>query len=80
MTGVQTCALPISGKTLEVSVGHDGIHEVLSGRLAAAGAPGPATSGAAGASGSGRQKQLAWWILNIVIVLIAVIAISRRMS
>jgi hypothetical protein len=69
-----------AGKTLEVSVGHDGIHEVLSGRLAAAGAPGPATSGAAGASGSGRQKQLAWWILNIVIVLIAVIAISRRMS
>jgi len=67
-----------AGKTLEVAVGHDGIHEVLSGRLAAAGAP--ATSGAASASGSSRQKQLAWWILNIVIVLIAVIAISRRMS
>ena len=69
-----------AGKTLEVAVGHDGIHEVLSGRLAAAGAPGPVTSGAASASGSSRQKQLAWWILNIVIVLIAVIAISRRMS
>jgi hypothetical protein len=69
-----------AGKTLEVAVGHDGIHEVLSGRLAAAGAPGPATPGAASASGSSRQKQLAWWILNIVIVLIAVIAISRRMS
>jgi len=69
-----------AGKTLEVAVGHDGIHEVLSGRLAAAGAPGPATPGAAGASGSSRQKQLVWWILNIVIVLIAVIAISRRMS
>jgi hypothetical protein len=26
------------------------------------------------------HKQLAWWILNIVIVLIAAIAISRRMS
>ena len=69
-----------AGKTLEVAVGHDGIHEVLSGRLTAAGAPAPATPGAAGASGSSRQKQLAWWVLNIVIVLIAVIAISRRMS
>ena len=43
------------------------------------GAPGPATSGAASAL-SASHKQLAWWILNIVIVLIAVIAISRRMS
>jgi hypothetical protein len=69
-----------AGKTLEVTVGHDGIHEVLSGRLAAAaGAPGPATSGAASASSS-SHKQLAWWILNIVVVLIAAIAISRRMS
>ena len=69
-----------AGKTLEVTVGHDGIHEVLSGRLAAAaGAPGPAASGAASALSS-SHKQLAWWILNIVIVLIAVIAISRRMS
>jgi len=67
------------GKTLEVTVGHDGIHEVLSGRLAAAGAPGPATSGAASALSS-SHKQLAWWILNTVIVLIAAIAISRRMS
>jgi hypothetical protein len=69
-----------AGKTLEVTVGHDDIHEVLSGRLAAAaGAPGPASSGAASASSS-SHKQLAWWILNIVIVLIAAIAISRRMS
>ena len=68
-----------AGKTLEVTVGHDGIHEVLSGRLAAAGAPGPATSGAASALSS-SHKQLAWWILNTVIVLIAAIAISRRMS
>ena len=68
-----------AGKTLEVAVGHDGIHEVLSGRLAAAaGAPGAATSAASALSSS--QKQLAWWILNIVIVLIAAIAISRRMS
>jgi hypothetical protein len=69
-----------AGKTLEVTVGHDGIHEVLSGRLAAAAsAPGSATAGPTSSLSSGR-KQLAWWILNIVIVLIAAIAISRRMS
>jgi hypothetical protein len=69
-----------AGKTLEVTIGHDGIHEVLSGRLAAAAsAPGSVTSGAASALSS-SHKQLAWWILNIVIVMIAAIAISRRMS
>ena len=69
-----------TGKTLEVTIGHDGIHEILSGRLAvAAGAPGSTTSGAASALSS-SHKQLAWWILNIVIVLIAAIAISRRTS
>jgi hypothetical protein len=26
------------------------------------------------------HKQMAWWVLNVVIVLIGVIAISRRMS
>jgi hypothetical protein len=26
------------------------------------------------------HKQMAWWILNIVIVLIGVVAVSRRMS
>jgi len=70
-----------AGKTLEVAVGHDGIHEVLSGRLAAAsGGEGSATSGAISALSRSSHKQLAWWILNIVIVLIAAIAISRRMS
>ena len=69
-----------TGKTLQVTVGHDGIHEVLSGRLAVpAGAPASRTSSATSALSS-THKQLAWWILNIVIVLIAAIAISRRMS
>jgi hypothetical protein len=69
-----------AGKTIEVVVGHDGIHEVLSGRLAsAAGESLPARSGAAGPLSSSR-KQLLWWILNIAIVAIAAIAISRRMS
>jgi hypothetical protein len=63
---------------LEVVVAHDGIREVLSGSVSP-----PAAGGAArgGASGMLRDhKQMAWWILNIAVVLIAAIAISRRMS
>lgn len=62
---------------LDLTIGHEGIREVLSGTLA----PPPAGAAAAAASGLlGNHKQLAWWILNIAIVLIAAIAISRRMS
>lgn len=63
---------------LEVTVAHDGIREVLSGHLApgAGGTAAPAGSGA----GSASRKQLWWWALNIAIVLIGAIAISRRMS
>jgi hypothetical protein len=69
------------GKSLQITVGHDGIHEVLSGRITmAANTSGSAASGAASVLSSSSHKQLAWWILNIVIVLIAAIAISRRMS
>lgn len=75
-----------AGKTIEVTVGHDGIHEVLSGRLAPAAGPGSGAAGS-GAAGSGTasvisssHKQLFWWILNIAIVAIAAIAISRRTS
>ena len=61
---------------LEVTVAHDGIREVLSGHVPlspGAGAPAaPATSAS--------RKQLWWWLLNIAIVLIAALAISRRMS
>ncbi len=69
-----------AGKTIEVTVGHDGIHELLSGRLAAS--PGAGVPGSSGITGllSSRHKQLAWWILNIAIVLVAAIAISRRAS
>jgi hypothetical protein len=62
---------------LDLLIGHDGIRELLSGTLAPP-APVTAINGAAGRLGS--HKQLAWWILNIAIVLIAAIAISRRMS
>jgi hypothetical protein len=68
-----------AGKTIEITVGHDGIHEVLSGRLGPPGASAAASSGAARLL-SGSHKQLYWWILNIAIVLIAAIAISRRIS
>lgn len=67
------------GGKLEVLVTHDDIREVLSGTL-----PPPATGGAAeaGRTGSvlGDHKQLAWWVLNIAVVLIAALAISRRTS
>jgi hypothetical protein len=61
----------------EAVLAHDGIRELLSGTLPA-GAAAPSSTGAEGLLGN--HKQMAWWILNIAIVLIAVIAISRRMS
>jgi hypothetical protein len=62
---------------LAVTVGHDGIRELLEGRFN----PNAAVAPAAGVSGlGGNHKQLLWWILNIGIVLVAVLAISRRMS
>jgi hypothetical protein len=68
---------------LEITVAHDGLREVLSGRLPGIG--GTVAGGGSLAQGGGAglfksHKQLAWWILNIVVVLIGVIAISRRMS
>ena len=58
---------------LEVTVTHDGIREVLGAHVTLAdAAPAPA--------GTGVHNQLLWWILNIAIVLIAALAISRRMS
>ncbi|HVN46078.1 MAG TPA: hypothetical protein VMT66_12695 [Steroidobacteraceae bacterium] len=78
------CALPSgspqAGKTIAVTVGHDGIREVLDGRL-----PGPAAASRPSSPGatsgmSSSRKQLLWWVLNIAVVLIAAIAISRRTS
>ncbi len=70
---------PASGAhRLEVMVAHDGIREVLDGTVATAAAAAPVAAGGRGLLRD--HKQLAWWILNIAIVLIAVIAISRRMS
>lgn len=68
------------GAALEVVVTHDGIREVLSGSLPRVLEGKPAAGPRAGSGMSSSRKQLAWWILNIAIVLIAVVAISRRMS
>jgi hypothetical protein len=71
----------ITDAHLEVVVAHDGIREILSGRITI---PAARTGGARNASGTASvlrdHKQMAWWILNIAIVLIAAIAISRRLS
>jgi hypothetical protein len=61
---------------LDLVIDHDGIRELLNGALAAP----AAGAGSAAASLVRDHKQLAWWILNIGIVLIAALAISRRMS
>jgi hypothetical protein len=58
-------------RDVEITVGHDGIREILSGKVVAA----EATSAD---SLLRDHKQVAWWILNIVIVLVAAIALSRR--
>jgi hypothetical protein len=64
---------------LEVVVAHDGIREVLGGRITVTGEGGGGNASGA-ASVLHDHKQMAWWILNIAIVLIAAIAISRRLS
>jgi hypothetical protein len=58
-------------KDVEIIVAHDGIREILSGKVAAAEA-------ASADSLLRDHKQVAWWILNIAIVLVAAIALSRR--
>src|SRR5580658_517425 len=69
---------------LEIVVAHDGVREVLDGQLpiatGAATATAPPAAGATGKLSALIHKQGSWWVLNIVIVLIGVIAISRRMS
>jgi hypothetical protein len=60
-----------SAKDVDIVVAHDGIREILSGKVAVAEAP-------SGGGLLGNHKQIMWWILNIVIVLVAAIAISRR--
>jgi hypothetical protein len=57
---------------VDVTIAHDGIREIVSGKVSVADAP--ATSLLR------DHKQVAWWVLNIVIILIAVMAFSRKKS
>lgn len=71
--------LPGPPGKLSIEVAHDGLREVLEAQLP--GAPAAAPPGQArGVVSTLIHKQMSWWILNIVIVLIGVIAVSRRMS
>ncbi len=63
---------------LDVTVSHDGIRELLSARLPVEHAAAPAADAHAG--GTGVHSQLLWWALNIGIVFVAVLVISRRMG
>ena len=60
-------------RVLDIVVAHDGIREILTGKIAL-----PEAS--ATASLLRDHKQIVWWILNVAIVLIAAIALSRRKS
>jgi hypothetical protein len=58
-------------RDVEIIVAHDGIREILTGKVT--------LIEAASTDSLWRDhKQVAWWILNIVIVLVAALALSRR--
>jgi hypothetical protein len=60
-------------RQLDITVAHDGIREILTGKVA--------LPKAGITSDLWRDhKQMAWWVLNIAIVLIAALAFSRRSS
>ena len=61
-------------RQLDIIVAHDGIREILSGKVTV-----PKASSATSDLWRDHQ-QMAWWILNISVILIAVMAFSRRSS
>jgi hypothetical protein len=61
-------------RQLDITVAHDGIRELLTGKVALP------KAGRLTGSWSSSSKQMAWWVLNIGVVLIAVLAISKRSS
>jgi hypothetical protein len=77
--GVPVRDLPKAPGKLSIVVAHDGVREVLDGELAGGAAVAPASQSGS-VAGSLIHKQMAWWILNVVIVLVGVIAVARRMS
>jgi hypothetical protein len=77
--GVPVKDLPKPPGKLAITVAHDGVREVLEAQLPA-GAATAAPAESRGVASTLIHKQMSWWILNILIVLIGVIAVSRRMS
>lgn len=70
---LSTKDLPGDGeRQLDIVVGHDGIREILTGKITL-----PKASSVAGDLWHDHQ-QMAWWVLNIGVVLVAVMAFSRR--
>ena len=61
-------------QTLDITVAHDGIREILTGKVAL-----PKSVFGSGTLDS-SHKQMLWWVLNIGIVLVAVRAFSKRSS
>lgn len=60
-------------KPVEIIVGHDGIREILTGQL-------PPPPEGSGTGMLGGHNQLAWWIINLAVLLIGAFALSRRKS
>ncbi len=59
-------------RDVDITVAHDGIREIVSGKV---------TVAEASTESLWRDhKQVAWWVLNIVIVLVAALAFSGRKS
>jgi hypothetical protein len=77
--GVPVKDLPRAPGKLSIEVSHDGVREVLEAQLPGSPAAAPPAP-ARGVASTLIHKQMSWWILNVVIVLIGVIAVSRRMS
>jgi len=77
--GVPARDLPRPPTKLSIVVAHDGVREVLEAQPPAAAAAAPPGQ-ARGVASALIHKQMSWWILNILIVLIGVIAVARRMS
>jgi hypothetical protein len=77
--GVPARDLPRPPAKLSIVVAHDGVREVLEAQPPGAAAAPPPAEGR-GVASTLIHKQMSWWILNILIVLIGVIAVSRRMS
>lgn len=75
---------PGSPGRLAIVVTHDGVREVLDAQLPAAEGAGsgsgtrPASGGMLGRLSAFLHKQMSWWVLNILIVLVGVVAFSRR--